>query len=843
MAESNNNPVASQEQYTAGLIYNTRIDKGSSTNFGYAELDSGSQMSLDNLVVNSGTEVTFSAYPDTAAGFKFKAWYDPTTGSALRYPNPIRLSITSDTYLVPAFEPNAPTFKRPILVRVGSAGTTENLVVVSSMNDYYKYMLDSGDTLFNDSSAAHNQYQLPDGKKFNVFAREIDGYNITFKVDGSIIAPEVASSAEYQEEQEEQERGTQNKSVGETDILDYQFSTPTYKKITVNNPSGTTAKITVEVIYTPKTQRYTINLSNNPRSGGTVIGQIVGDESRTGISFTVDSGTQVKISATPAAGYNFTQWKCEQTGGTYDAPTAVVTVDRDMDWVAQFNQPNYTSITVQAQPTSGGTVNIIADGSVVSGNTVYSNQVSGRYVTLRASARTDYNFLYWIEASDPDTKYTSQDLEVTFGDYDLVYTAVFEYSPTGSVTFKAFTSVLNGTTINQVAGNDSVYFKTVFTRASGGTTTETIKNSVKDLSVLIQNDSNGYYSIIQLEENSPYIVTEGGRKYRYSLYKFLYAPTYPAGNSLTSWTECSRDSSGNWKLYYPGYDNKLTTHSLTGVFNKEEIYTVSVRNSTTGHVNGTTDILVSGGGEHLAGDSVTVTTSLKSGVDSNRYQFIGWFNGDIQLSTETSYTFTVSGSITLTAKYTEYGKLTYSASPSNLGTVTSDTPSGSWLPYGTQVTLTGTPVVGSSLVRWMSGSVQIAGAVGSVSITISTPNTTIVARFAETSKLLKVRISGSGTVTIELKDTEGIYSYTEPDTGTDDTYTVPSNYGVRATATPASRYTFSNFTLYNSDNGEVLDTSTARIFEITSMTGNRTLEAVFNYIPWISTLGTIIKVY
>lgn len=57
---------------------------------------------------------------------------------------------------------------------------------------------------------------------------------------------------------------------------------------------------------------------------------------------------------------------------------------------------------------------------------------------------------------------------------------------------------------------------------------------------------------------------------------------------------------------------------------------------------------VSGGGQYLVGDSVTVSSTPNKGTSLS---FIGWFKGDSQVSTTETYTFTASEDITLEARW------------------------------------------------------------------------------------------------------------------------------------------------------------------------------------------------
>lgn len=56
----------------------------------------------------------------------------------------------------------------------------------------------------------------------------------------------------------------------------------------------------------------------------------------------------------------------------------------------------------------------------------------------------------------------------------------------------------------------------------------------------------------------------------------------------------------------------------------------------------------SGGGQYLVGDTVTVTTEKEAGQPLS---FQGWYNGNTQVSSQQTYTFTAAENITLNARY------------------------------------------------------------------------------------------------------------------------------------------------------------------------------------------------
>jgi len=97
-------------------------------------------------------------------------------------------------------------------------------------------------------------------------------------------------------------------------------------------------------------------------------------------------GTQLTLIATPANGYDFVNWTNGATVlGTNE--TLTVTVSEDLNLNANFksNAPNTVLITLLANPTKGGTVSGGGEHTI------------GEYVTITATANTDYRFINWTE--------------------------------------------------------------------------------------------------------------------------------------------------------------------------------------------------------------------------------------------------------------------------------------------------------------------------------------------------------------------------------------------------------------------------------------------------------------
>jgi hypothetical protein len=132
-----------------------------------------------------------------------------------------------------------------------------------------------------------------------------------------------------------------------------------------------TADRTLTANFTPVTSTYTIAVSANPSSGGTVNG-----------GGTFSNGATATVNAIPNSGYFFVNWT--ESGTVVSASSAYTfTVSKSRTLVANF-ATGYT-ISVSANPTVGGTV---------SGGGHYSLNTSA---TVTASAGSNYAFSNWTD--------------------------------------------------------------------------------------------------------------------------------------------------------------------------------------------------------------------------------------------------------------------------------------------------------------------------------------------------------------------------------------------------------------------------------------------------------------
>jgi uncharacterized repeat protein (TIGR02543 family) len=204
---------------------------------------------------------------------------------------------------------------------------------------------------------------------------------------------------------------------------------------------------------------------------------------------------------------------------------------------------------------------------------------------------------------------------------------------------------------------------------------------------------------------------------------------------------------------------------------------------------------VSGGGTYASGSSITESATANSG-----YVFTNWTQSGSVVSTSASYTFTATANRTLVANFTQTYTITTSASPGAGGTTSGD---GTYA-KGSSVTVSATANGGYTFTNWTENG-TIVSHLASYAFTLK-GNRTLVANFTTNPVTLTTSASpGAGGTT----SGDGTYA---------------SGASVTARSTPASGYTFTNWT----ENGSIVSHLANYNFTLNS---NRTLVANFTTSP------------
>ena len=192
-----------------------------------------------------------------------------------------------------------------------------------------------------------------------------------------------------------------------------------------------------------------------------------------------------------------------------------------------------------------------------------------------------------------------------------------------------------------------------------------------------------------------------------------YSNTGLTSNTTYYYRVRSYASSTTLTPHYSNYSNESNTTTSGSVF--------QITLSSSPISGGST----SGGGTYNSGQSVTVTASPYSG-----YSFTNWKEGSNVVSTNASYTFTISGNRTLVANFSviPIDQYTLNISATN-GTVTKSPNQSSYI-SGTAIQLTATPNSGYTFSGWSVASGGSFSSTSSPTTTFTiTGNATITASF------------------------------------------------------------------------------------------------------------------
>lgn len=256
-----------------------------------------------------------------------------------------------------------------------------------------------------------------------------------------------------------------------------------------------------------------------------------------------------------------------------------------------------------------------------------------------------------------------------------------------------------------------------------------------------------------------------------------------AGYTFTSWTEngivVSTSASYEFTV---AFDRNLVAN-----FTLQTFVISTSSNPLAGGV-------ISGGGTIPYGTLVTVTATANTG-----YSFDNWTENGIIVSTNPSYSFTVTASRNLVANFTAFTyTIATSSSPAGFGTTTG----GGTFSYNSQISVTATPNAGYTFMTWTENG-NVVSTSSTYSFTV-TGNRTLVANF-EIISIFNITTASSP---VDGGTTSGGGAFSS---GTQATVNATSNPG----------WMFVNWT----ENGNVVSTSSSYSFSVTS---DRTLTANFD---------------
>ncbi|MBR0177617.1 MAG: T9SS type A sorting domain-containing protein [Bacteroidales bacterium] len=421
------------------------------------------------------------------------------------------------------------------------------------------------------------------------------------------------------------------------------------------------------------TQSYTVNVSANPTDGGTVTG-----------GGTYNQGQSCTVSATANNGYTFVNWKEGNTVVSTNANyTFNVTGNRTL--VANFEaQPQSYTISVSATPTNGGTV---------TGGGTYTQ---GQSCTVTATANNGYTFVNWKEGSTVVSTNANYTFNVT-GNRILV--ANFEAQPQ-SYSVSVSANPAEGGTVEGGGTYTEGQSCTVSATANEGYTFVNWKegNDVVSTNANYTFTVNGNRTLVANFQMQSYTITvtanpadggtvSGGGNFNYGQSCTVTA-TANEGYVFNHWLE-----NGNVVSTQANYTFTVTGNRDLVAIITPHVYTIfAVPNPPEG---GNT----TGEGSYDYGQTCTLTATPATG-----YNFVRWTKNGTQVSTNPSYTFTVTESAAFEAHFEAQSfTITATADPTEGGTVTG----GGTYNYNASCTLRATPATGYVFVKWTKDGTEV----------------------------------------------------------------------------------------------------------------------------------------
>ncbi len=343
----------------------------------------------------------------------------------------------------------------------------------------------------------------------------------------------------------------------------------------------------------------------------------------------------------------------------YNKITYVATIQ-----IVSGGTQNYT-ITVSANPTNGG--------SVTGGGTYQE----GQSCTVSASANAGFNFTNWTENGNVVSTNANYTFNVT-GNRTLVanfealpqnYTITVSANPNNAGTVSGGGTYQQGQSCTVRATANTGYAFTNWTENGNVVSTNAAYTfTVTSNRNLVANFAIQQFTItVTADPNDGGTVTGGGT-FNYGQSCTLTA-TPATGYNFVRWTKNGQQVSTNATYTFS------VTESAAFVA-QFQLQSCAIFLSAYPVEGG----IATGGGTYFYGDNLTVTATANEG-----YNFISWVEDDIVVSTEANYSFTVTGSRSLTAIFElQLFSVKLSVDPTEAGTANGE----GIYQYGDEVTLT-----------------------------------------------------------------------------------------------------------------------------------------------------------
>ena len=538
----------------------------------------------------------------------------------------------------------------------------------------------------------------------------------------------------------------------------YHFVNWTKNGVQVSTNATYTFEVTGEAAYVANFElnTYSITASVSPANTGTVSG-----------AGTYTHGTSCTLTATPATGYHFVNWTKNGQAVSTDA-AYTFTVTEAGAYVANFAINTY-AITATVAPANTGTV---------SGAGTYNH---GASCTLTATAATGYHFVNWTKNGVQVSTNAAYTFTVTEAGAYVANFAINTYSITASVSPANTGTVSGAGTYNHGASctltatpATGYHFVNWTKNGQAVSTNAAYTFTVTEAGAYVANFAINTYAITA--SANP---TAGG--------SVIGAGTFNHGASCT--LTATANTGYHFVNWTKGGTAVSTSANYTFTVTEAGAYVANFELNTyaiTATANPAAGGSIQGAGTYTHGTTCTLTATAAA---SSGYHFVNWTKGGVQVSTNATYSFTVTGAEAYVANFALNNyDITVSANPTAGGTAQG---AGTYT-YGQTATLTATAATGYTFTNWKKGGTVVSSD-ATYSFTV-TDGGAYVANFALNTYTIAATADPAVGGTIQGA---GTYAHGESAT---------------LTATAATGYTFTNWT----KNGQVVSTNAAYTFTVTS---------------------------
>ena len=416
------------------------------------------------------------------------------------------------------------------------------------------------------------------------------------------------------------------------------------------------------------TTYYTVSASASPSAGGTVTG-----------AGSYASGSTCTLKATPATGYEFTKWTKNGTQVSTNA-TYSFTVSANATYVANFSEvttpdPGTTSdVTIGSGTSTNAYIPTYAYYKYSLTEQIYTASEIGGAGTITAIAFKVSNSKSTTRTVDlymkhtTKTAFTSKTGWETLSSSDKVYSGSVTFNSSGWTTITLSTPFVYNGTSNLIVGMDDNTGS--YVSSSSNSPQFYVYSTSANRALRIYSDNTNYtpssatsYSGTYVTSNNQVVLTKSGAGGGTTVNTYTItasasptaggtvtgAGTYNEGSTVTlKATAASGYAFSKWTKNGTQVSTSAT-YSFTATANAAYV-AVFTQNSyaITATANPSNGGTVSGAGNYASGATCTLVATPATG-----YEFTNWTKNGSQVSTNASYSFTVTAAGAYVANFTE----------------------------------------------------------------------------------------------------------------------------------------------------------------------------------------------